>query len=311
MPAAVAGPMIAVSIASLTKRFGEATVVDNLTFAAQMGESIALWGPNGAGKTTVLRCLLGLLPFQGTLSVMGQPCGPGGRASRQALGYVPQEVRLHADDTVRDTVRFYARLRGIAIDRGTRLIEEWGLGDVGHRPVRHLSGGMRQKLALVVALLADPPILLLDEPTSNLDTRTRREFTELLLRLKSAGKTLLFCTHRPSEVWKLADRVIVLERGRKVADGSPDQVRRYLMTAAHLGLVVPGDQAEAAVGTLLAGGFTVERTGSRLWVDVVDGRKVEVLERLRQAGIPMLDFDLESEHSSSGASGITPAEGQP
>jgi nitrous oxidase accessory protein len=310
-PAVVGEPLTAISAAALTKRFGETTAVDNLTFAAGLGESIALWGPNGAGKTTVLRCLLGLLPFEGTLSVMGQPCGPHGRASRQALGYVPQEIRLHADDTVRDTVRFYARLRGVSEDRGARLIEEWGLGDVGHRPVRHLSGGMRQKLALVVALLADPPVLLLDEPTSNLDARTRREFTELLLRLKAAGKTLLFCTHRPSEVWKLADRVIVLERGCKVADGSPEQVRRHLATAAHLGLVVPGDQAEAAVGTLLAGGFTVDRTGSRLWVDVADGRKVEVLERLRQAGIPMLDFDLESEHASSGAGEITPAKGQP
>jgi nitrous oxidase accessory protein len=297
--AGAAGKPPAIAVENLTKRFGTATAVDGLSFAARPGETVALWGPNGAGKTTVLRCLLGLLPFQGSLSVMGHPCGPRGRASRQNLGYVPQEVRLHADDSVRDTVRFYARLRGVATDRGARLIDEWGLGDVGHRPVRHLSGGMKQKLALVVALLADPPVLLLDEPTSNLDARARREFADLLLRLKAAGKTLLFCTHRPSEVWKLADRVVVLEHGRRVAEGPPEEVRRYLTTAAHLGLAVAGDQAEAAAATLAAAGFGVDRTGARLWVDVADGRKVEAIRRLQGAGIAVLDFDLESDHSGS------------
>jgi nitrous oxidase accessory protein len=292
-------PPPAIAVEGLTKRFGKATAVDGLSFAARPGEAVALWGPNGAGKTTVLRCLLGLLPFQGALSVMGHPCGPRGRASRQQLGYVPQEVRLHADDAVRDTVRFYSQLRGVATDRGARLIDEWGLGGAGHRPVRHLSGGMKQKLALVVALLADPPILLLDEPTSNLDARTRREFADLLLRLKAAGKTLLFCTHRPSEVWKLADRVVVLDQGRKMAEGPPEEVRRHLTTAAHLGLAVASDQAEAAAATLAAAGFGVDRTGARLWVDVSDGHKVEAIQRLHGAGISVLDFDLESDHSGS------------
>lgn len=297
-------PAAAVVASNLTKRFGKATAVADLSFVVSAGETVALWGSNGAGKTTVLRCLLGLLPFEGSLTVMGRPCGPRGRASRQAVGYVPQEVRLHADDSVRDTVRFYARLRGVAVDRGERLLDEWGLGDVGRRPVRHLSGGMKQKLALIVALLADPPVLLLDEPTSNLDARTRREFADLLMRLKAAGKTLLFCTHRPSEVWKLADRVVVLERGRKTADGTPEQVRAHLATATHLGLVVAGDQAEAAAETLGDSGFAVDRTGSRLWIDVGTGRKVEAIERLRQAGVPVLDFDLETDHSSPGVGDV-------
>jgi nitrous oxidase accessory protein len=293
-------PAAAVVVSNLTKRFGKAKAVADLSFAVSAGETVALWGPNGAGKTTVLRCLLGLLPFEGSLTVMGRPCGPRGRESRQAVGYVPQEVRLHADDTVRDTVRFYSRLRGVAVERGERLLDEWGLGDVGRRPVRHLSGGMKQKLALIVALLADPPVLLLDEPTSNLDARTRREFAELLMRLKAVGKTLLFCTHRPSEVWKLADRVVVLEQGRKLAEGTPEQVRLHLATAIHLGLVVAGDQAAAAAETLRGHGFAVDRTGSRLWIDVGTGRKVEAVERLRQAGVPVLDFDLETDHSSPG-----------
>jgi nitrous oxidase accessory protein len=310
-PDAGAGPAAAIAVTDLTKRFGKQTAVDRLSFTAQPGQTVALWGPNGAGKTTVLRCLLGLYPFEGSLSVMGHSCGPSGCASRRALGYVPQEVRLHADDTVRDTVCFYARLRGASTERGEKLIVGWGLGDVVHRPVRHLSGGMKQKLALVVALLADPPVLLLDEPTSNLDASARRDFAELLLRLKAAGKTLLFCTHRPSEVWALADHVVVLERGRKVAEGPPEEVRRHLSTAAHLGLVVPGDQVERAQETLATGGFAVDRTGSRLWVDVADGRKIEAIELLRLARIVVLDFDLESEHASPSPVSTMRAGGRP
>src|SRR5262249_19764150 len=154
-------------------------------FEVRPGETIALWGPNGAGKSTILRCILGLLPFQGEIQVLGERCGPRGKASRRQIGYVPQEGWLHADRTIRETVHFFARLRNASPARADALISEWGLADVSRRTVQQLSGGMKQKLALVVALLSDPPVLLLDEPTSNLDARTRREFVGLLERLKS------------------------------------------------------------------------------------------------------------------------------
>jgi nitrous oxidase accessory protein len=290
----------AISVRGLTKRFGKVTAVDAVSFEVRPGETVALWGPNGAGKTTILRCLLGLLPCEGTAQILGQPCGPRGRASRQRLGYVPQDVRLHADQSVRDTVRFYARLRRVGADRVDALLREWGLHEFQRRSVSQLSGGMRQKLALVVALLSDPPVLLLDEPTSNLDARTRREFGELLERLKAAGKTLLFCTHRPSEVWKLADRVIVLERGRKVAEGTPERIRDYLLEPAHLGLTVADGESDTAAERLRDGGFVVQTTGSRLWVEAPAGRKVEAINLLNRAGVRILDFDLEHEHENAG-----------
>jgi nitrous oxidase accessory protein len=208
----------AIVVHGLTKRFGKVTALADLSFEVKQGETVALWGPNGAGKTTVLRCLLGLLPADGTMHVLGAPCGPRGRASRRRIGYVPQEVRLPADQSVRDTVRFFAALRRVPATRVEPLLDDWGLKEVAHRPVRHLSGGMKQKLAVVLALLSDPPVLLLDEPTSNLDAHTRGEFAALLARLKASGKTMLLCTHRRSEVWRLADRVVVLEGGRKVAE---------------------------------------------------------------------------------------------
>jgi nitrous oxidase accessory protein len=292
----------AISVKALTKRFGKVTAVDQLSFEIRQSEAVALWGPNGAGKTTVLRCLLGLLPCQGSADVLGEPCGPRGRASRRLLGYVPQEVRLHADQTVRETVSFYARLRRVAPGRVGELLRAWGLDDVDHRPVRQLSGGMKQKVALVIALLSDPPILLLDEPTSNLDAETRREFCGLLERLKAAGKTLLYCTHRPSEVWRLADRVIVLARGRLVTDGPPESVREHLLEPASLCLIVPALESAHAETRLREEGFLPRRTGSQIWVDAPAGRRVEVIELLRRSGVRVLDFDLESDHRGSSGS---------
>src|SRR5262249_4304218 len=129
----------------------------------------------------------------------------------------------------------------------------------------------------------------------------RREFSELLERLKAAGKTLLFCTHRPSEVWRLADRVIVLQRGRKVAQGPPEHVRRHLVEPAHLCLIVPADRSTAAAEGLRRGGFDVVTTGSRLWVDAAAARKVEAIELLGRLGVPILDFELEGDRAGAGA----------
>jgi nitrous oxidase accessory protein len=292
-------PLAAISVHGLTKRFGKVTALDDLTFAVRQGETVALWGPNGAGKTTVLRCLLGLLPADGTMEVFGTPCGPRGRASRQRIGYVPQEVRLHADQSVLDTVRFYAGLRCVSATRVEQLLGDWGLKEIERRPVRYLSGGMKQKLALVIALLSDPPVLLLDEPTSNLDAHTRGEFAALLAGLKAAGKTMLFCTHRQSEVWKLADRVLVLQRGHKIAEGTPEQVREYLLEPAQLCFTVPADQSAVALDCLRAGGFDAQGSGSRLCVEAAAGRKLEAIELLTGSGVRIIDLDVETDRGSS------------
>ncbi|MHB1427057.1 MAG: nitrous oxide reductase family maturation protein NosD, partial [Gemmataceae bacterium] len=212
LPVSLPSRQPAISVSGLTKRFGSVLAVADLSFEVGLGETVALWGPNGAGKTTILKCLLGLIPFEGTARVQGTVCGPRGKAARRLLGYVPQEIRLHPDQTVREAIDFYARLRKAPQTRVGELLAEWQLCDITERPVRHLSGGMKQKLALVIALLSDPPVMLLDEPTSNLDTRTRQELDELLERLKKAGKTLLFCSHRAGEIGRLADRVLILER---------------------------------------------------------------------------------------------------
>jgi nitrous oxidase accessory protein len=285
----------ALTVSGLTKRYGSVLAVADLNFEVRLGECVVLWGANGAGKTTILKCLLGLIPFEGTGQVQRIPCGPRGKAARRLLGYVPQEIRLHPDQTVRETVDFYRRLRKASRERAAQLLAEWQLRDAEEQSVRALSGGMKQKLALVIALLSDPPVMLLDEPTSNLDPQTRQELGTLLERLKKAGKTLLFCSHRASEVLRLADRVLILERGRKVAEGEPEKLRQQLVKPAVLCLTVPPERNAEAVSVLAAAGFRVCPQNAGVRVKVPAGRKLEPIELLNRAGVLVVDFDLESD----------------
>ncbi|MCS7222397.1 MAG: nitrous oxide reductase family maturation protein NosD [Anaerolineae bacterium] len=207
-----------VHVRDLTKRFGPLVAVDRLSFEVMPGEAVALWGPNGAGKTTALRCLLGLLPFEGLVRVGGYEVTLQGKEVRRIIGFVPQELNFYDDLAVRETLCFYARLKKAPLERVDEALERIGLTRHAYKPVKDLSGGMKQRLALAVALLADPPLLVLDEPTANLDARSRQELLAWLGELKAAGKTLIFSSHRLSEVAKLADRVLVLEDGRLVTD---------------------------------------------------------------------------------------------
>ena len=181
---------------------------------SQKGEAVALWGPNGAGKTTAIRCILGLQPYRGTILVGGHDVRREGKKARAAVGYVPQELAFQENVPVWETLAFYARLRRSTAPEVDRRLEELGIAQAKEKRVGELSGGMKQRLALATALLADPPILVLDEPTSNLDPAGRFAFLRTLTELRRGGKTVLFSSHRIEEVKALADRVIVLERGR-------------------------------------------------------------------------------------------------
>lgn len=229
LPSASGPASLLIRVRKISKRYQKVQALSSVDLEVRAGESVALWGPNGAGKTTLLRCLLGIIHFEGSVEVAGIDVKRHGRDTRSLIGYVPQEIRLHHDQTVWETVSFFARLRGVQRERVEKLLNEWELSASRHQMAQNLSGGMKQKLALIIALLSNPPILFLDEPTSNLDAHTRREFNHALDRLKAAGKTLVFCTHRASEVRKSADRVIVLEGGVIKAQGRPESVRSYLV----------------------------------------------------------------------------------
>lgn len=282
-----AGP--AIQVRGITKRFGAQVAVDNFSLTVQQGETVALWGSNGAGKTTILRCLLGLTGYEGEASLLGLDAKRNGKQVRASVGYVPQLIHLHGDLTVRETLHFYAQLRHVPIERAERLLEDWQLQLHADKPVNNLSGGMKQKLALVIALLSDPPVLLLDEPTAHLDVQARHEWRALLERLKREGKTLIFCTHHMSEVRQLADRVVVLEKGRKLAVCSPDELGRVWKQDAILYLTVPAESRADTITLLKESGFEPVQEGSTLRLQVEPERKLQPFQLLIEAGIPLQD----------------------
>jgi ABC-type multidrug transport system ATPase subunit len=176
------------------------------------------------------------------------------------------------------------------------LLARLELAAHAQKPVRHLSGGLKQRLALAVALLADPPCLVLDEPTANLDTQAREAFLCLLSELKRSGKSLLFSSHRQEEVLALADRVLLLEQGRLVADATPAVLRQRPEWQTTLRLRVPPECLEPARRVLAEHGFLVSRNGQSMRVRVVPGEKGAPLHALMRANIPIDDFGLEHDN---------------
>ena len=286
------------------KRFADTVALDAVGFEIAAGESVAIWGPNGAGKTTLLRVLLGVLPFEGEVRVAGADPRRNGRTARAAIGFVPQEIALQRDLGVGETLELFARLRRAPAARIDVVLERLGLErEVGKR-VGDLSGGQRQRLALALALLSQPPILLLDEPTANLDARARADFIALLGDLKQGGLTLIFSSHRPQEVLSLAGRVLCLDDGRLVADGPPARVLYEGGRRAELWLRVAPERAQAAAEALAGAGFAPRHLGEHLVVEVSAESKLAPIRALDGAGIELIDFevDLEDRRGSHGGS---------
>lgn len=282
-----------IQFSHLTKRFGKFTAVDDLSFTVQPQQALALWGPNGAGKTTAIKCLLGLLRYDGQILVDGQDAHKQGKAARRLLGYVPQELAFYSDLSALDTAHFYARLKRTPAGRAKEVLAEVGLAEHGDKPVGALSGGMKQRLALGLALLADPPVLVLDEPTSNLDTAGRDQFLHLLARVRSAGKTVLFTSHRIEEIESLADQVLVMERGRLVATCEAGELAQQLGLRTQIKLRLPHASVEQALAVLQQGGFHASRNGHGVLVDVLPGAKAAPIHALAAAEIDVMDFEMQ------------------
>ncbi|MFO0982492.1 MAG: ABC transporter ATP-binding protein [Planctomycetota bacterium] len=187
------------------------------------GEALALVGPNGAGKTTVLRCLLGLVPYQGEICVADCDVVREPIKAKSKIGYMPQ-VPAFCEETARDALRFVTSLRGARSSEADSLLEQVGLTDHARRPVATFSTGMKQRLSLAAALIGEPPLLVLDEPTASLDLKGQTELVALLARLASRGRTIVLSSHRSEEVRALADRVVMLDEGRIVANGAVDRI---------------------------------------------------------------------------------------
>lgn len=284
----------AIEVRHLTKKFGRFTAVDDLSFTVGTGEAVALWGANGAGKTTAVRCLLNLFPFEGEILINGLDTRRQSKEVRRMIGFVPQELSFHDDMSVAETLVFYARLK--KVENGydfSPLLEQVRLTPHIKKRVGELSGGLKQRLALAVALLSDPPILVLDEPTASLDIRSREEFLLLLRSLRHDGKTMIFSSHHLEEITALANRVLLLEGGRLVVDSPPDQLEHRLGWETTLHLYLPETGIDPALETLANLGMPVSRNGRGVRVNVAPGSKGKVLRVLQEAGIQVDDFSVE------------------
>lgn len=296
-----------ITITRLTKRYGRTPAVEDVSLTLAPGDAIALWGSNGAGKTTLIRCVIGLLRFQGAISVGGLDVRREGKAARMLIGYVPQELGFHDELGVDSAIRFFARLKGVPDASPEAALEGVGLSGQGGKRIRELSGGMKQRLALAIALLGDPPVLVLDEVTASLDALGRREFVGLLRQLTGSGRTMLFASHRLDEIRSLAQRVAVLDRGRL---SRIDDCPRFAPDTGHaavLHLQLHADARAGAIRALAAGGFAPTLNGTGVLVPVATEHKAVPFRILADARIPVEDFDLESpDHPRQ-----TPPDGHP
>ena len=241
-----------VTLSSVAKRYGRIDAVRDVSFSLEEGQTVALVGHNGAGKTTLIKLMLGLIrPTQGQVRVLGEDPARGDFAVRQRLGYLPESVSFHMALTGRETLAFYARLKRVDVADMASLFERVGLAPAAaDRPIRTYSKGMRQRLGLAQALLGTPRVLLLDEPTSGLDPALRRSFYELVASLRSAGTTILLSSHALTELEDRADRVVIVNEGVAIADGTLEKLRGI----ARLPTRITVTFANGAAGTVPNGG---------------------------------------------------------
>lgn len=221
-----------VDLQTVTVSFRPRFVLQELTLSVPQGGSLALWGPNGAGKSTTFHAILDQVPYTGRIFVAGKDARRNGAAVRRLIGWAPQDL-APSDLTVARTLRFTADLRKAITPSIVDYLRPFGLETASDTPVGALSGGQRKRLSIALALLGDPPVLLLDEPTANLDPAARQEVVQLLRGLRQRGKTLLLSSHRLGDVLRLADQVAILAEGQlsRVIPAARMVQRRAVMRA--------------------------------------------------------------------------------
>jgi len=222
-----------IQIEGLSKHFGDHHVVECVSFSVHSGETLGLLGPNGAGKTTTIRMLTGLVrPSSGKITVGGYDVLKNPIEAKRLFDISPQEASLHPHLNIAEDLYFYARLRGLNRSDARKRAQEtlrWAkLEEHASKNGHQLSGGMQRRLLMARALITDPPILYLDEPTTGLDPQSRHALWDYISELKGKKKTIILTTHYMEEAEMLCDRVIIIDCGKIIADGSPSELKRLM-----------------------------------------------------------------------------------
>ena len=271
----------------LVKRYGELEAVAGIDFDVYAGEFFGMLGPNGAGKSTTMRMIYRVTPHSaGELSVMGFTAGEDDRRIKAGLGVVPQLDNLDEELSVLDNLLIYARFNEIAPkvakERAAELLEFLELSSKKHAQIRELSGGMKRRLTLARGLMNDPQIVILDEPTTGLDPQVRLTLWDKLDELRSRGVTLIMTTHYMDEAERLCDRLVIMDQGKIVAEGSPRQLVSDHVAPEVVEARLEGIDFERLEGAAHHLGLSAQKAGERVSIFTENGR--ETIDDLEAQG---------------------------
>jgi ABC-2 type transport system ATP-binding protein len=293
----------AVHAEGLVKTFGDFRAVDGVDLHVAQGEIFGVLGPNGAGKTTMLKMLATLLSIDaGRAEIFGVDVRRDPHRTRQLLGVTGQYASVDENLTANENLWLFGRLQGVpsrqARDTAAQLLEQFGLQEAANKPISQFSGGMRRRLDLAASLITRPPLIFLDEPTTGLDPRTRGQMWDTIRGLVADGCTVLLTTQYLDEADQLADRIAVIDRGRKVAEGTPEELKASVGNSTlQLRLAAGADQVLAAdvVRRLLGEDPVLSPESGRMNVALTDAdRAADVLIGLRQAGIGVASVSVDA-----------------
>ncbi|WP_431796684.1 ATP-binding cassette domain-containing protein [Microbacterium enclense] len=292
----------AVRAEGLVKTFGSNRAVDGVDLVVEAGTVYGVLGPNGAGKTTTISMLTTLLrPDGGRAEIFGHDVVKDAHIVRQLIGLTGQFASVDEKLSATENLIIFARLLGLsradARRKSTELLEEFGLTEAASRPLAKFSGGMRRRLDLAASLIAQPPLIFLDEPTTGLDPRTRGQMWDTIRRLVSTGSTVVLTTQYLDEADQLADRIAVIDRGRVVAEGTALGLKASVGRASLVLRLQPGSDLEVARATIarvLDATAVVSPEAARLTVPMSDPDEVtDLLAAFRAAGVHLSEFSVQ------------------
>ena len=295
-------PVLAVEACGLVKTFGTNRAVDGVELVVHEGEVFGVLGPNGAGKTTMLQMLATLLPIDGgTARIFGYDVQRQPHAVRQLIGVTGQYASVDELLTGRENLRLFGRLQGLSAREsrsiGDDLLEQFDLTEASDRYVMHYSGGMRRRLDLAASLMTRPALIFLDEPTTGLDPRTRAQMWATIRALVADGCTILLTTQYLDEADQLADRIAVIDRGRKVAEGTSDELKAQVGGSSLRVQLADGVDARAAsavAGEVAHHVPVISPTGTGFSLSLSDANQAaDVLIALRQGSLDIVNAAIE------------------